>query len=322
MTVGLIDGSLLKASRYLVEGPTATLTLLDGRILDIPLKKITHAQLQSATGGISLEWERLLRREARGDMLVIRKDDAIDYLEGVLHDATDDRIHFELDGDVLPVKRSKVFGVIYPRATIGLSKTTCQIVGNGGSVWNVASLSLDKQLRWLTPAGVEVSYELATARLIDFSRGKVLFLSDQEPESSNYVPYFGGLTDRPAIQQFRAPRTDTNLEGAPLRLDGKEYSKGLSLHSRTELVYRLPDRYRRFQATLGIDDAARPRGDIRLVIRGDARVLFEQVVRGTNPAEAIDLDISGVRRLTILADFGEGLDIGDHLDLCEARVIK
>ena len=203
-----------------------------------------------------------------------------------------------------------------------MPEVVCQIVDTGGSRWSVSSLLLEDELQWTTPSGVKVSRPLGEIRLIDFSGGKVVFLSDQTPESVVHTPYFSGLADRPMLQRFRAPRGDTNLESGPLRLGGKKYAKGLALHSRTEVVYRLPDRFRRFQAILGIDDIVRPHGNVRLVIRGDDRVLLDKTIRGTDPPEPIDLDISGVRRLTILADFGETLDVSDHLDLCEARVIK
>jgi hypothetical protein len=58
------------------------------------------------------------------------------------------------------------------------------------------------------------------------------------------------------------------------------------------------------------------------VIRGDDRVLLDQVIKGSDPPLEIDLDIVGVRRLAILVDFGDNQDIADHLDLCEARVVK
>jgi hypothetical protein len=66
----------------------------------------------------------------------------------------------------------------------------------------------------------------------------------------------------------------------------------------------------------------RPNGNVRLVIQGDDRVLLETSVAGTEAARLVDLDLTGVRRLSILVDFGENLDVADHLDLAEARIVK
>jgi hypothetical protein len=88
------------------------------------------------------------------------------------------------------------------------------------------------------------------------------------------------------------------------------------------LVYRLPAGFQRFKTLVGIDDAVRPRGHVRLVIRADDRVLEELTVTGVDKAIPLDLDISGAGRLAILVDFGDDLDVADHLDLCEARIVK
>ena len=61
---------------------------------------------------------------------------------------------------------------------------------------------------------------------------------------------------------------------------------------------------------------------MHLVIRGDDRVLLEIIVCGAEPARRVDLYVTDVRRLTILADYGEDFDVGDHLDLCDARLLK
>lgn len=105
-------------------------------------------------------------------------------------------------------------------------------------------------------------------------------------------------------------------------LDGVEHRHGLALHSRTELTYRLGEPFRRLQALAGIDDRLRPRGSVHLEILGDGRVLFAGDVLGTEPARPIEADLAGVVELKILVDFGADLDIGDHLILAEAKLLK
>ena len=63
-----------------------------------------------------------------------------------------------------------------------------------------------------------------------------------------------------------APRFDRGREDEVMRLAGKEYKKGVSLTSRTELVYKLPARVKRFQALAGIDDRVGNLGSVQLVI--------------------------------------------------------
>ena len=157
---------------------------------------------------------------------------------------------------------------------------------------------------------------------IDFSLGKIAYLSDLKPESVAWTPFFSTVKTLPSMGQFYAPRQDRNFESNPLQLAGTEYSKGLAIRSRTEVVYRLPGSFTRLKAVAGIDDSVRPQGNVRLVIRGDNNVLLELHIAGTDAPKPIDLDLSGVRKLSILVDFGNKAGFGDHLDLCNARIIK
>jgi hypothetical protein len=192
-----------------------------------------------------------------------------------------------------------------------------------GSAWPARSVVLaGDALEWTTPLGLKVARPLMALARLDFSRGKVVYLSDLKPESVAWVPYYGLGRDLPARADYYAPRQDRSLSSGPLQLDGVRYAKGLAIHSRTTLVYRLSGRFRRLAAVAGIDDAVRPRGNVRLVIRGDGRVLADLPIAGTDPARPLDLDLAGVTRLTLLVDFGEDGDVGDHLVLCDARLIQ
>ena len=196
------------------------------------------------------------------------------------------------------------------------------MIDAAGSQWAVRSLELAEELTWTTPCGLELSAAPATVAKLDFSRGKIIFLSDLAPESVTFTPYFGNGKDLPLLARFYAPRSDKSLESGPLQLKGTQYAKGLALHSRTEIVYRLPGRFRRFKAIAGIDDGVRPAGHVELTIRGDDEVLWDRPLGGSDDPEPIDLDLTGVRRISILVDYGEKLDVADHLDLCEARITK
>lgn len=321
--VELVDGSQLVGRKYTVKDGRARLATSDGAI-EVPTADVFTVRLQQQTDAIAPQWSEILEDTIAADLLVVRKGDSLDYHEGVLHDVSDQTVKFELDGDILPVKRAKVYGLIYrhPKGR-QLPAARCVLTDAAGARWFVRSLALEgENIRWTTPTGLKASQPLRTIVRVDFSEGKVVFLSDLKPESVAWTPFFGTAEKFPALARFFAPRQDRALDPNPLKLNGKTYRKGVAIHSRTELVYRLPGRFRRFVATVGIDDAVRPQGNVQLIIRGDDRVLLDDKVTGADRAKPIELDVTGVRRLTILVDFGENLDLGDHLDLCEARVIK
>jgi len=323
--VELLDGSSVVARRYAVKGDLAEFVLLDGRAVGLPVSAVSAVRLQQTDDSVAGEWLRILAMRLDGDLLVVRKDDVLDYHRGALRDVTEEIVRFQLDTEVMPVKRAKVYGLVYHHPAGGApAEPICTLSDAAGSRWSVRSLGTtdEGELQWTTPGGAVITGAMKQVVEIDFSRGKLVFLSDLSPQSVVFTPCFGKAGDVPLVGRFMAPRNDTNLQSDPLRLGGEQYAKGLAMHSRTEVVYRLPGRFSRFKAVAGIDDGVRPNGNVRLVISGDGRELLATTLCGTDPPRPIDLDIANVRRITVLVDFGEGLDVADHLDLCNARVIK
>jgi hypothetical protein len=96
----------------------------------------------------------------------------------------------------------------------------------------------------------------------------------------------------------------------------------MAIRSRTNLVYRVPRNFRRFEAQVGIDERLKEFGAVKLTILGDGKPLLETPIAGTDKLLNVSLDVSGVRRLAILVDFGEEGDRADWLVLGNARVTK
>jgi len=321
--VELIDGSLLLAHEYTVQSGRAKLLLSSGRTVELSTAVVATVRFHAPAQAMDAEWTRVLDTRPDGDLLLVRKGDALDYHKGLLGDVTQNEVQFEADGERLPVKRSKLGGLAYYHSgEQKLPEVICRVTDSGGSRWAVRSVRLEGKLRWTTAAGVEMAADPADLAKIDFASDRIVYLSDLKTESSQWTPIFPLDKDLPLLGQYYGLRQDRTAEGQPLRLGGEEYRKGLALHSRTMVVYRLPDRFRRFKAVAGIDDRVHPRGSVHLVIRGDDRVLLEADVTGSDAPRQIDLDLTGVRRLSILVDFARELNVGDHLLLCEARVIK
>ena len=61
---------------------------------------------------------------------------------------------------------------------------------------------------------------------------------------------------------------------------------------------------------------------LRLVISGDGKPLFESIIKGTDAPRKLDLDVKNVREFEILVDFGNNVDVADHLDLADAKLLK
>ena len=320
--VELIDGSRLQ-----LDGLTTTGKELLGRNaalgeLTLPLSSVRSLHFAAPDEKFNSAWDELLKKETRQDMIVVRKTDVLDYLDGVVGTIDDATIKFLLDGDELAVKREKAYGVIYARKPSNVKVAAQVALANGDSV-AVKGVAGDGE-NWTLESATGPTWTVPAAALaaIDFSLGKIVYLSSLEPRSVNYQPYIKPPAGALIYGEYRR---DRNLDGRPLRLGQKTYARGLAIHSRTELVYRLGGDFRRFQAMMGIDDEFTNEkwGAVEVRILGDRRPLYSGVCRPREDPIPLDLDVTGVVELEIIVDYGPDKDgIGDRLHLADARVVK
>ncbi len=323
----LSDGSRLAATEYTVVGAQSKITFADGESLELPTAEVVAVRLQAASDAVALEWSRILGKKIHGDVLVTANLDTVDYHQGVVHDVSDKLVQFELDGETLKVKRSKVFGLIYYRADAATAPASAYTIADTtGSRWVATAVKFDgNNIEWTSPSGRTLHRSLDRIAKIDLSCGKIIYLSDLKPDSEKYTPFFATEHVLPGRDEFYRVHRDQNLEGKSIRIRGQVYAKGLSMHSRSEVAWTLPGKFSRLEAVAGIDDDVRPQGNVKLRILGDGKLLLEKTIFAVDLKAdplSIGIDLSGVRRLVIVADFGENLDIGDQLDLGNLRLIK
>lgn len=339
--IELIDGTTLLGTQYQVTKGIAQVTLVSGERVDVPTRSLQNVRLQSHDSApakasqLARQWQEITTAKHSGDVLVVRKlrsgeDETtqtatLDLLEGVLGEVTDEKVHFTFEDQTIPVDRAKVEGVLYFHPSgRELPEPVCRVADAAGSTWNVKSLVLaDDMLQLVSTSGVKFNLPLARLQTLDYSLGKIVYLSDLEPETSEWSNAFGPSAALSSLTKLFAPRRNASFDGQPLVVAGQSYDKGLAIHSRTLLEYRLQGKFNKFFALAAIDDTVRPAGHVRLVISLDGKPLGEHTITGKD-ADATNLqyDIRDGRKLSILVDFGDGLDVADRLHLVNARVTK
>ena len=279
--VELTDGSAICARQFVAQGGHSRITLDGGEVIEAPMS-VVHAVRLQRSDALDSEWTRLTEKKSDSDLLIVRSGGTLDSNKGIVENVTEETVGFNLDGELLPVKRAKVFGFVYHHgAADEPPPAVCRISEASGSLWSARTVALAGKLQWITSTGLNVSAPLADVLRLDFSQGKLLYLSDLKPDSTTWTPYFGADRPLPALRLFYAPRFNRGFDSETLKLGGAVYSKGLALFARTELVYRLPKGFTRFRAVAGADETAGTSGKVRLTIRGDDRVLWKT----TSPAK-------------------------------------
>ena len=349
--IQLTDGSLLLAHRFQMEQGRAKVVFAKSGASEPSMEFSTRAihwvrldhRRQPA---IDKQWREILADQSSGDVLVARRESveeveagntvteqaalALDPYEGLLRGVTATNARFEIDGDQFTPSLEKLEGFVFRQSSARrLPPIVCNLVDSRGSRWSLQALVLaDNTIGFKTAFGIEHRLPLSEVASLDFAGANIVYLSDVEPESTEWAPFIAQSSGGDNLAELFSFRRDRSLDGGSLQLDGVQYEKGLGIHSRTQLVYRVPEGFSRFRAVVGINDRVCHLGNVQLVISGDQKVLYEQSVEAReggdrSPGDEIDMDLSGVRRLTILVDFGGGLlDVADHLDLCDARFTK
>ena len=113
-----------------------------------------------------------------------------------------------------------------------------------------------------------------------------------------------------------------SIGGNPLRLNGTTYPKGLGVNALSGAEYRLGGIASRFQSDIGVDDETGASGSVVFQVIADGTKIYGSVVlRGGAAHQSIDLDVTGVNRLTLgVIGADDGIS-NDHADWAGARVV-
>lgn len=355
--VDLIDGSQLFADDYSAAAGKATIELVGGQKVELPTRSVASVRFRSQDAELATQWRAIVAAQAGGDQVVRRQvsqrkvedgnnesqtvtETALDPLEGVVLEVSPEIVKFDFGGDQIDVKREKLEGIVYFQPTKReFPAPVCRLVATDGSHWQLRSVELaDGKLAVVSLAGVEFSLPLEEVTKLDYSAGNIIFLSeleaDNQDSSISLQPKAMTATFAQLFQLSRKRRFGADglvLKGIkearaadPSRKLNDRYSEGLALHATTRVDYRVPEGFKWFRAVAGLDESVGETGHCRLIVIGDNRELLNHEF---DAAEnylpiSLNLDVSGIRRLTVVVDAGSGIEIGDQINLCEARLTK
>ena len=157
------------------------------------------------------------------------------------------------------------------------------------------------------------------------------------------VVLLGSLKLDEVLQGWGSPQANRSVEGKPLTISGQKYEDGLGTRARSVLWISLQGGSRRFTAAVGIDDEVVPRivlrelraaydkgndeytrvnGRVIFQIYGDGKLLWKsRLMRPGMPAEPVDVDLTGIQTMVMVASsMGDPVD-SDHADWVDAKFL-
>ena len=160
---------------------------------------------------------------------------------------------------------------------------------------------------------------------------------DQEPTAAVYAPEEFPIGARTWIadldlslgeQEWRTMRRDRSVNGSPMRLGGRAFSRGVGTFPSSELQVEL-NGATRFIAHVGLDDEAIGSewkgctGSAKFTVKGDGEVLWNSPVkRPGDPPDRIDIDTTGVGVLQLIASTGGDGHLFDFANWANACLIR
>jgi hypothetical protein len=326
--IRLSDGSTVLGAQAELTDATVTIKTVLGMTAIVPGKFVTAWRWSPQSAELDRQWQEILQGKFQEDIVIIRRANGrLDYSKGVVESIGDKLVKFTYEGTTLELPRERFDGVVLAADATGLPSARYDLQTVDGSQWKLEAIDVrgDEAVA-TTVSGVKLVMPASQLARLRFAVDKQVRLVDMEPLASRYEPYLGSELLAEQLGELFGPRVfrDQPLSVSdPRSLEGeRRFDSGIALHSRSELSYRLAGEFRRFDAVAGLDPGSRVVSQVRLVVLGDDRELWTHDVVASEPPPALSVDVRGVNRLTIRVDYGPDSDVGDQLNLCQARLLK
>jgi hypothetical protein len=313
--VVLADGGTLVADPLQADRQTVEADSEQFGLLKLPRPALAGLVLSTPPDRTALDklLEQMKPRATSRDLALLANGDQ---LEGQLERITDAAVELKTDAGLLKVERGRLTAIVFgdrPAAAAAVLRVWLGI--RDGSRLLAERFEPDPPgVRVTLAAGPEIRCPIADIVWLQPQGGRAVYLSDLPAAGYRHVPY---------LTLAWPYRRDRSVTGIPLRAAGREYTKGLGMHSTARLTYLLTEPYQRFQAELAIDQQTAGGGSVRfrVFVDGHPRVVAPTVRGGDRPVP-ISVDLAGVKRLDLVVDFADRADELDHADWLNARLIR
>ncbi|GBD36222.1 hypothetical protein HRbin36_01343 [bacterium HR36] len=315
--IRLTDGTTLLAQKVLLRPQQLECQLFSGKAISLPWDRMRWVLLHAQDARARTELEQTLAKKPAQDVVLVlsRDGQAINAFSGIIlgSDEKGTRLNFRLEEDVVPIDPARLRGMIFARRAESKNADGVRVMDRFGNTWVAKNIAWQNdRLRLDTYDGLSAELPYAQIATVDLSQGRLAYLSDLEPLR---------VEEKPILANIWHYRRDRNLAGGPISLGQRVYRKGLTVHSRTVLEYHV-EGYREFRCIVGVEDSVSGPAKAVVRIEGDGRELFQATVSAGDKPRELALPIEGVVRLRLIVDYGDDLDLGDHVAFAEARVIK
>ena len=337
--IRLVDGSLISIDAFGSEANQATVRYL-GNELKLARRNIEYVlfDANSRSDETLKRFEEITQRKLEnGDRLVVFRNENLDWLDGLIGDTTDANTQFQLGDRKASVKREKIAGMIIYHATgRKLVDPLCRVNLIDGSQMSARFVKMNGDSMELTlVAGDVIKLPVKQVKQWDFASGRFAYLSQMKPSSIRWEPLLASGATIEALTKLNLPRFNQSFDGGRLSLIKKtkldngiveeavsEFDNGWAARSGSKIIFPLNKQYKQLGGKIGFAPGMES-GVLKLVIRGDGKTLFEQVLKASdNRLIDLEINIENVDRIIFAIEYHDGRSVGDELHFCDIQVSK
>src|ERR1035437_463174 len=139
----------------------------------------------------------------------------------------------------------------------------------------------------------------------------------------SYTLWLNQIDLQKVSQDWSTPRANQSVDRKPLTIGGVVYKKGIGTHAVGLIAMELKGTAERFQGLVGFDDEVKGKmGSVVFVVQTDKKEVFRSpLMKAGMAAVKVDIDLKGVKRLSLIVeDGGDGID-SDHSDWVDAFIL-
>lgn len=318
VTLHGLEGVLIRGSLTQIGEQNVTLRTGWNDEINVPNLAVRGLWFSSASSAEGpARFAALLENPTNEDVVLATSGQSLSEISGAVESYADGKLKLNLEGKSRSLNAARVVAVVFAaRPRVEAKATAYQLVQlTGGDRVGGAWTGISADALEITPSwGGTLKIPQNLVSRVLFKNGKMSYVSDLSPATVEETPYFG------RVMQYRR---DLGLLGGPLKVKGKEYAKGLAVHSRSVLNYDIAGGFQTFKATVGFDDTTAGRGSVACRVLGDGKELFAQpLLKASGDPAAVEVAVAGVKQLTLEIDFGEAEDTGDRVIWADAKLFR
>ena len=332
--VFLVDGSVLRCQTLSAKDSKLALQTVDESKSSIATRLVDFVQFLGSEINPDAAWQTLVADDRESDALVVRRDQKLQMVDGIIGDVTDQTVSFTAGDRTAEVKRERLAGLLfYRRYAEDAIPPKFVVELTDGSAIRASSLSVDQQrVAVVSMCGAELNLTADAISTINFREGRSVWLTDLEPASNTWTPLLAGSAVLEKLREFSVSRFDRNFSGRPLEvlalnetsgtLARKEYSRGFAIKGGGKLSYVVGKQYRKLTGLVGFDPNANSAGVVKFIVQVDGINRVEKILKASEMERPlpIDVDLSEASRIVFEVEYHDRRVVGDILHAVEMKL--